>query len=866
MFGGERDLTNGMNNTMDESSVSKLTRFSSERNKNNNNPDRKMGIFDKGMGFLRESEMGSSDGFQSRAFSKFGNSGSQELTLSYLCDFNTHSNANNNSSSKQAFLEKEFSGKNLLNSFDKGGGGSSSSHTNYKGKEVVVVSENSIQGDKWVERDFLNLNSKREMEVEEEQQHEEEEDDNGVERENREKRPKLETLNLSLALPEVSLSLTASNALQNGGDNHNHNPTRSRPTRSFQSLTQTTYSNDYTNASLSYSHSHPFSHNPSCSLTRNSTENYEYSVGKDDQIWNCGEGTNGSVHSRFQPVGDGVALNNHGGGGGGGLYALMQGNHRGKDSCNNNSSLHKTTSSDNNNNNHSFFPSELPARLRMETQSGDSRGKAASESLRGFEGVDGGGRPRKVSRPERIIREIVNESVPLMAQTIQELSDETLLSTKEYLRNLISMVDKKDELENLQNRLKRRSDLTKETLSKCQKDQLEILVAVKFGLGSFLSVKNRLPPVELVEIFLSVRCKNVNCKSLLPVDDCDCKICSENKGFCSSCMCPVCFKFDYASNTCSWVGCDVCSHWCHASCGIQRNLIKPGPSLKGPSGTTEMQFHCICCDHASEMFGFVKDVFLCCAKDWGLENFVKELDCVRKIFRGSDDFKGKELHNKAEEIISKLGNKLMSPTDACGSITQFFKYTDNMSEYSSSVITTKELSSKTQSSVRKETTPIPQSTSLAAKYAPYNMSSSLQRDVISNDVRLSDHKSSIISSDDDFRFGSISKPDGFDSLESIVRVKEAEARMFQSKADEARRDAEEYHRMIRATTEKLEGEHAEKLSKLCLQETEDRRRKKLDELKVLENSHCDYYNMKIRMQAEIAGLLERMEATKQQWV
>uniref|UniRef100_A0A803Q3H5 Protein OBERON 3 n=1 Tax=Cannabis sativa TaxID=3483 RepID=A0A803Q3H5_CANSA len=598
MFGGERDLTNGMNNTMDESSVSKLTRFSSERNKNNNNPDRKMGIFDKGMGFLRESEMGSSDGFQSRAFSKFGNSGSQELTLSYLCDFNTHSNANNNSSSKQAFLEKEFSGKNLLNSFDKGGGGSSSSHTNYKGKEVVVVSENSIQG------------------------------------------------------------------------------------------------------------------------------------------------TNGSVHSRFQPVGDGVALNNHGGGGGGGLYALMQ-------------------------------------------------GKAASESLRGFEGVDGGGRPRKVSRPERIIREIVNESVPLMAQTIQELSDETLLSTKEYLRNLISMVDKKDELENLQNRLKRRSDLTKETLSKCQKDQLEILVAVKFGLGSFLSVKNRLPPVELVEIFLSVRCKNVNCKSLLPVDDCDCKICSENKGFCSSCMCPVCFKFDYASNTCSWVGCDVCSHWCHASCGIQRNLIKPGPSLKGPSGTTEMQFHCICCDHASEMFGFVKDVFLCCAKDWGLENFVKELDCVRKIFRGSDDFKGKELHNKAEEIISKLGNKLMSPTDACGSITQFFK----------------------------------------SKYAPYNMSSSLQRDVISNDVRLSDHKSSIISSDDDFRFGSISKPDGFDSLESIVRVKEAEARMFQSKADEARRDAEEYHRMIRATTEKLEGEHAEKLSKLCLQETEDRRRKKLDELK-----------------------------------
>ncbi|PON56390.1 Protein OBERON [Trema orientale] len=827
---GEKDLPNGLT-SLDESSVSKLTRFSSERNKDN--PDKKMGFLDKGIDFLRESEMGS-DGFQSRT-SKIGNLGSQELTLSYLCDNN-----------KQAFLEKEFSGKNLLNSFEKG--------SSYKGKEVLV-SENSIQDEKWVERDFLNLNENRLNSAKRDVEDEEEEEDE--ERESRDKRPKLETLNLSLALPEVSLSLTASNALQNGGDN----PTRSKPTRSFQSLapstnnTQTTYSNDYTNASLSYSYSHPFSHNPSCSLTRNSTENYEYSVGKDDQIWNCGEGTNGSVHSRFKPVGDGVALSNHGGG----LYSLMQGNNR-KDSCTNNNSLYKTTSSDNN---HSFFPSELPARLRIDSQSGDSRGKA-SESLRGLEGVDGG-RPRKVSRPERILREIVSESVPAMAQTIQELSDETLLSMKEYLKNIISMADKKEELVNLQSRLERRSDLTKETLSKCQKDQLEILVAVKFGLGSYLSVKNRLPTAELIEIFLLTRCKNVNCKSLLPVDDCDCKICSGNKGFCSSCMCPVCLNFDCANNTCSWVGCDVCSHWCHASCGIQRNLIKPGPSLKGPSGTTEMQFHCIGCGHASEMFGFVKDVFLCCAKDWGLEILVKELDCVRKIFRGSDDFKGKELHNKADDIISKLGSKLISPTDACSFIIQFFNYTDGMSEFPSSVITSKE-SAKTQTTIRKDSTPIPQPTSLPGKYAPYNMRSSLQRDLLSSDLRHSDLKPSLISSEDDFRFGSLSKPDGFDSLESIVRIKEAEARMFQSKADEARREAEQYHQVIRATTEKLEGEYAEKFTKLRLQDTEERRRKKLEELKVLENSHCDYYNMKIRMQAEIDGLLERMEATKQQWL
>ncbi|KAI7988947.1 Protein TITANIA [Camellia lanceoleosa] len=49
-------------------------------------------------------------------------------------------------------------------------------------------------------------------------------------------------------------------------------------------------------------------------------------------------------------------------------------------------------------------------------------------------------------------------------------------------------------------------------------------------------------------------------------------------------------------------------------------------------------------------------------------------------------------------------------------------------------------------------------------------------------------------------------------------------------------------------------------------ETEERRRKKHEEVKMLENSHFDYYKMKMIMQIEIAGLLEIMEATKQQWV
>ncbi|XP_057961152.1 protein OBERON 3 [Malania oleifera] len=826
---GDKDLSNGSAHG-GQNSQRKLSPHLSEQNLEN--PDEKIEFSsEKGIDFLRESEMGC-DGCPPKPL-KIGNSGSQELTLSYLCD-----------NPKLGFPDKEIPGKVLLNSLEK---------VNYKGKEVV--SENPNKEDRWVERDFLNLNevrggggsSKREIDEE-------------IEGENREKKPKLETLNLSLALPDVSLSLTASNAVHNGDP-----PDRLKPSRSIQSLapsnnnTQTTCSNDFTAASLSYSYSHPFSHNPSCSLTRNSTENYEYSVGshrrENDQIWYCGEGTNGSVHSRFKPIGDGVSLSNHGGAG-----YLMQGSRiLNKDSCN---SLHRTSSSDN----HSFFPSELPARPRLDTQSGDSRGRAP-EHMRALENLDGG-RVRKLSRPERILREIVSESIPVMAQIVQELPDETVDLTKEYLKNLIAAPEKREELVVLQSRLDRRSDLTVETLSKTHNDQLDILVAIKTGLLNFISGKNRLPTAELVEIFLFMRCRNVNCKSLLPVDDCDCKICSSNKGFCRECMCPVCSKFDCANHTCSWVGCDVCSHWCHAACGIQKNLIKPGPSLKGPSGSSEMQFHCIGCGHASEMFGFVKDVFICCAKDWGLETLIKELACVRKIFMGSEDFKGKEMQNKAEEVLTKLESKTMSPLDACNSITQFFNRIDDMSDFGASSLSSKDLVAS-QAILRKDAAPLAPSTVLPPKYATYNISaSSVHNDLLPHDLHQNDLKTSLLSNrttEEEFLLGKLKK-DGFDSLESIVQIKELEARMFQTRADEARREAEGYRRIVRARSEKLEEEYTDKLAKLCLQETEDRRRKKLEELQNLENSRSDYYHMKLRMQAEITGLLERMEATKQQWV
>ncbi|CAE6062835.1 unnamed protein product [Arabidopsis arenosa] len=92
----------------------------------------------------------------------------------------------------------------------------------------------------------------------------------------------------------------------------------------------------------------------------------------------------------------------------------------------------------------------------------------------------------------------------------------------------------------------------------------------------------------------------------------------------------------------------------------------------------------------------------------------------------------------------------------------------------------------------------------------------------------------------------------------MVRIKNVS-----EESNKARREAESFERVIQMKTEKKEEEYTVKLSLLYLQETEERRRKKIEELKGLENSHCDYKNMKVRMEAEIAGLLKRMEVTRQ---
>jgi len=186
-----------------------------------------------------------------------------------------------------------------------------------------------------------------------------------------------------------------------------------------------------------------------------------------------------------------------------------------------------------------------------------------------------------------------------------------------------------------------------------------------------------------------------------------------------------------------------------------------------------------------------------------------------------------------------------------------------MSEFPPSV-SSKDLSTSKANLTMDTTSSLPQSTSLMPIYT-FDMSYTR-----SNDVQQKDLKSSLLSEqkkETDFHLEPLlGKGEGLESLESIVRIKEVEARMFQNKADEARREAEGFQKMIKTKAAQMEEEYAERIGKICLHEAEEKWKKKFDELNVLQNSHYDYFNMKNRMQDEIHGLLKRIEATKQQRV
>jgi len=256
-----------------------------------------------------------------------------------------------------------------------------------------------------------------------------------------------------------------------------------------------------------------------------------------------------------------------------------------------------------------------------------------------------------------LLREVARERVDLVAEKMKVMPEEHLEEVKNELRSILEGTGGSHHIEEflyLQKLVQDRDDLTPSMLSVAHHVQLEILVAIKTGIQAFLHPSVTIPHNRLLEVFLYKRCRNIACQSALPAEECRCNVCASRNGFCNLCMCVICNKFDFEVNTCRWIGCDFCSHWTHTDCAIHNGQIGMGQSVKSSIGHAEMLFRCRACQRTSELLGWVKDVFQQCAPGWDRDALLRELEFVCKIFRLSEDAKGRVLFRKCLDLIERL--------------------------------------------------------------------------------------------------------------------------------------------------------------------------------------------------------------------
>eukprot|EP00250_Pteridium_aquilinum_P029418 c3931_g1_i1 orf=155-4213(+) len=443
---------------------------------------------------------------------------------------------------------------------------------------------------------------------------------------------------------------------------------------------------------------------------------------------------------------------------------------------------------------------------------------------------------------------ICSEPVAEMAQKLQELPDSFLEGLKGLVIELLGSFVKRDDFLALQQIIQRRMDLTEETLLRAHPTQLEIFVALKTGMQSFVQQgAKQLTYKALIEIFLQKRCRNVDCQQSLPVDGCECKVCSKKKGFCHECMCMVCSKFDSDSNTTRWVGCDLCMHWCHTDCGLRMSHIKSTRVAQGGAGSSEMQFQCLSCDHYMELYGFVQGVFQNFAGTWGAETLAKELDCVRRLFHGSEDARGKQLRWKAESMLQMLENNV-PVHEVLSSMLHYFNEGDAKLDKAGSV-------SPKKVPLRQPNEVLNQTQDNAKGFA--TMGSIVARKLtnlveVFADKELEGRTMEVADAQEGAREG------GAKDLHSIIGLKLTDVLMYQARADAAREDATNLQHIISSKVRRMEEEFSLGCARLRLDEAEGRRRRQLEELQALERSQHDYEIMKIRIESDMKHLMMKM--------
>lgn len=427
------------------------------------------------------------------------------------------------------------------------------------------------------------------------------------------------------------------------------------------------------------------------------------------------------------------------------------------------------------------------------------------------------------------LQDIARERVDVISEKMLLLPDDYLQELKMVLREILEGSGGshyREDLFLLQKLVQTRSDLNTMTLIKAHRTQLKILVAINSGIQAFLHPNITLSQSALIEVFVYRRCRNIACQNLLPAEECKCNICSNKKGFCNLCMCTICTKFDFDVNTCRWIGCDSCSHWTHTDCAIREKQVCMGTSVKGGFSSPQMVFRCRACSRTSELFGWVNDVFQHCAPSWTREHLIKELVSVSRIFGGSQDSRGRQLFWKSDELLEKLKGGMAEAT-ACGLILTFFQElrleSPKRPDPSGSEDACNKICEVVQEAIEKMEMVSNEKMEMVAK----------ARLELENCDRELEEKVREIA---ELKVGRHEKKQQIEELESIVRLKEAEADMFQMKADEATREADELRSIAVAAKSKRseEEEYAARYLKLRLSEAEAERMYLFEKIKLEE--------------------------------
>lgn len=430
------------------------------------------------------------------------------------------------------------------------------------------------------------------------------------------------------------------------------------------------------------------------------------------------------------------------------------------------------------------------------------------------------------------LMDIAVEPIAVIVDWMRGKPDELSEDLKAELREILNGtggVQHREEFARLQKCILSRSDLSPESLALSNRAQLEIFVAIKTGIQAFLLPDISLTQSALIEVFFCERCRNMACQNSLPGDGCKCEVCCMKNGFCNACMCTICSKFDFDVNTCRWVGCDVCSHWTHTDCAIRVGLIAMGTSSKGGDRSPEMLFECKACKHTSELLGWVKSAFLTCAGEWEKEALMKELDCVRRIFHGSKDSKGRQLFWKLEELLERLKGGLDART-ACNDIQQFFAELEKgdvkaCEGQDANLIEPHDACARIAEVVHEAVTKmeaVADEKVRALKRARLTLEAC--------DKELEEKKLEL----QDLHVEREKRKLEIEALEMKVKLKMAEAEMFQAHADDARQKAEILRRLVADKSLEAEEDHVRDL-KLRLDEVEAQRRSLLEQIQLQEH-------------------------------